>query len=131
MRRRVINFALLVVAVLAVGGDLAQGPQLSIDNVYSYRQNGFYWTVFVHEDATVLQKVRCVQYTLHPTFPTPVQRTCDRTKSFALNAVGWGEFTILLKIEWINGRTTFQSYRLDLHSASRRDRKIPDRLRVH
>jgi len=97
---------------------LAQTPRdLKVRNTYRYLERGRYqWTLFIDEDRATLKRIRCVEYTLHPTFPDPVRRICEPEDAFRLSTDGWGEFTILLKIEWGDGRVTRQQYRLDLHS---------------
>jgi transcription initiation factor IIF auxiliary subunit len=97
---------------------LAQtAPGLQVRNTYRYHGQGRYeWRVFLKEDQATLGRINCVEYTLHPTFPDPVRRVCDANGGFALGSEGWGEFTVLLKIEWKDGRATRQQYRLDLHS---------------
>ncbi len=32
------------------------------------------WTVYVTAPPAVLNEIRCVEYTLHPTFPNPIRR---------------------------------------------------------
>jgi hypothetical protein len=101
-----------------------QGSLLKVDNSYTYDQNGFAWRVFIKEDGAVLDTISCVEYTLHPTFPNPIQRRCNAGDQFGLAARGWGEFTILLKVEWKDGKVTTQSYMLDLHSPSRNAKSL-------
>ena len=104
------------VGVLVVTAACAQG--LKVSNTYRYRGQGRYeWKVFVAEDPATLSRVNCVEYTLHPTFVNPVRKVCDSNGGFALSSDGWGEFTILVKIEWKDGPPTRQQYQLDLHSA--------------
>jgi hypothetical protein len=53
------------------------------------------WTVFINADQNTLSNVRCVEYTLHPTFPNPIRTVCDDPANhFALSARGWGTFEI-------------------------------------
>lgn len=52
---------------------LAQTPRdLKVRNTYRYLERGRYeWTLFIDEDRATLKRIRCVEYTLHPTFPGP------------------------------------------------------------
>ena len=34
--------------------------------------------VFIQAPPAVLSQIKCVEYTLHPTFPNPVRQVCDR-----------------------------------------------------
>ena len=56
------------------------------------------WGVYLDGVARELDKVKCVEYTLHPTFPNPVRTVCSRKTRFELNAKGWGTFTIRIKV---------------------------------
>jgi transcription initiation factor IIF auxiliary subunit len=67
------------------------------------------WTAFVTGPAEQIGKIRCVRYTLHPTFPNPVQEICDISDPehpFALTAVGWGRFNVRALIEFKDGSST-------------------------
>ncbi len=55
-----------------------------------------------------------MQYTLHPTFPQPTRTSRDRERQFALEAMGWGEFRLLITVRFTNGRETKTTYMLDL-----------------
>ena len=120
MLRRLFHTVGLMVFALALQG--AEGQSLKVDNTYVYDQGGFTWRVFLDEPPAVLNQIKCVEYKLHPTFPNPTQRRCTPADRFLLVASGWGEFTLLLKIEWQGGKVTTQSYALDLHSPSRNTR---------
>lgn len=79
------------------------------------------WTVFLQAPPQVLGRVKCVEYTLHPTFPNPVRRVCDRgtgARAFALNSNGWGEFTIRAKVTFKDGRTQGLEYWLKLQETT-------------
>jgi transcription initiation factor IIF auxiliary subunit len=104
---------LLLAATLA----LPAGQPLRFTNTYASAPNGTYrWTVYLDERSATLQKISCVEYRLHPTFPNPVQKICSPQKKFALTASGWGEFTIFITVHWQDGHLTNQSYPLNLHS---------------
>lgn len=71
------------------------------------REDWWNWTVFIEGPEEVLDKVRCVEYTLHPTFANPVSTICDRGKGsrgFSLTASGWGTFEIGIRVFLKDGR---------------------------
>jgi len=76
--------------------------------------NQYEWRVFVDEPANVLQSIKEVQYTLHPTFPNPTRTSRDRDKQFELVASGWGEFRILVTVRYVDGQESKTTYMLDL-----------------
>jgi len=113
--RSTYTYGLAILFILCPG--LAEMRDLSVGNTYTYAGDGRYvWTVFLKETPAILSEIRCVEYTLHPTFPNPVRRVCKSERGFPLSASGWGEFTLFLKIEWQDNHVTRQSYKLDLHS---------------
>ena len=78
------------------------------------KYNYFRWKVFVDEDKNTLDKIDSVEYLLHPTFPIPDQVGSDRDSKFALETSGWGEFDILITVNFKDGCTERLKYRLDL-----------------
>jgi len=60
------------------------------------------WKIFVEGSDDVLEQIRCVEYTLHPTFPNPVQEICERGRSedqaFVLSGNAWGAFDVKIRI---------------------------------
>ncbi|MGO9093906.1 MAG: pYEATS domain-containing protein [Bryobacteraceae bacterium] len=115
MRTQVRVAMLAAVTLLSAAG---QAPgELKVRNTYRYLGRGQYqWTIFLSEDQRTLDRINCVEYTLHPTFPNPVRRVCGAAGGFPLTAEGWGEFPLTVKIEWKDGHATRQQYSLDLHS---------------
>jgi len=87
---------------------LSVAQEVSVDNTASgLGNNQWSWTVFVKAPLEVLQNIECVEYTLHPTFPNPVQRVCsigDQNHPFALSATGWGTFQIYIRVFMRDGR---------------------------
>ena len=65
------------------------------------------WTVFIVGDSSTLEEIKCVEYTLHPTFPDPVRKICTKGstsgRGFFLSASGWGTFIIKVKIMFKDG----------------------------
>ena len=71
--------------------------------------NQWKWTAFVTGPPEQIAKIRCVRYTLHPTFPNPVQEVCDMSDPkhpFAFSAVGWGTFNLRARIEFRDGSSS-------------------------
>lgn len=60
------------------------------------------WKIFLESSDDVLSQVRCVEYTLHPTFPNPIQEICDKgnneNQAFVLTGNGWGSFEVKIRI---------------------------------
>ena len=80
------------------------------------------WTVFLLADDRTLDAIECVEYTLHPTFPDPVRKVCDRGsvrgKGFFLSANGWGVFTIGVQVMFRDGDTTSLKHQLRFSGAA-------------
>lgn len=58
------------------------------------------WNVFLQGPANALNRIRCVEYTLDPTFPNPVREVCRRgplNHSFSLGGTSWGPFLIHIR----------------------------------
>jgi TIR domain/YEATS family len=59
------------------------------------------WIVFVYGLEEDIEKINYVEYTLHDTFPIPVQIVSNRGKgkmAFALKESGWGTFNIFIRV---------------------------------
>lgn len=116
-RRRKSRSICTLIILLFLSSWPAQAQVVRVTNTYKYTGGTRYdWSVFLDEGPATLKKIRCVEYTLHPTFPNPIRRVCDSRNRFALRANGWGEFTIYVKIEWQDRHITNQPFKLDLHS---------------
>jgi len=67
--------------------------KLSARNVATRIGNGFWeWTAFIQGPPETLRQVKCVRYTLHPTFPNPIRDVCNRgngPRAFSLTTTGW------------------------------------------
>lgn len=110
----------IVVFSLACVTALAQ--ELSAANVSTYLGNSKWsWTIFLIGPKGVLDTVGYVEYTLHPTFPNPVQRedrTTDPRYPFGLTATGWGTFTVGIKVVFKNGQVRELTHMLQFVSAA-------------
>jgi len=102
----------------------AYGREVRVDNTAKYLGSGRYeWTVFVVADKSVLDNIRYVEYTLHPSFPDPVQRRDNPDTNFSLTANGWGEFMVLVKIVYKDDRSSYLKHWLRLEERSKEDIK--------
>lgn len=64
------------------------------------------WTIFIKGSDDAIKQVQCVEYTLHPTFQNPVQTVCQRGSAdhaFPYTAIGWGTFTVKIRVIANNG----------------------------
>lgn len=72
------------------------------------------WSIWIDGDENELNKIKFVEYTLHPTFPNPVRIIKDRQTKFRLEAAGWGIFTIYAKAVLQNGSKIDMEHELEL-----------------
>lgn len=100
----------------------AHGQEVRVDNTATYIGSGRYdWTVFLLADRSVLDSIRYVEYTLHPSFPNPIRRVYDRNTNFSLSSNGWGKFDILVKVVYTDNRVEYHRHRLRLEERSEED----------
>ncbi len=77
---------------------------LSVENWAREIEPGWWiWGVRLKGEKTVLDKVQCVEYTLHRSFPNPVRTVCSRENNFELQAKGWGTFRIPVRVLFKDG----------------------------
>jgi transcription initiation factor IIF auxiliary subunit len=101
MRSKIL---LLMFAALTWQSSPAKVAQenITVSNTSKYLGDGRWdWTVFVKAQQPVLNKIQCVEYTLHPTFPNPIRRVCalgNPSNAFALRTNGWGTFLIKIRV---------------------------------
>jgi transcription initiation factor IIF auxiliary subunit len=87
----------------------AMAQSLDVQNVAERAGDQWKWTAFVTGPPEQIAKIRCVRYTLHPTFPDPVKEVCemsDPKHPFAFSAVGWGTFNLRARIEFKDGSSS-------------------------
>jgi len=111
---RPLRLAVGLLAALMLATASPALAALTVANTSSYTGGGRWaWKVFVDADAETLQRIECVEYTLHPTSPDPVRRVCNQAKTrFALSTNGWGTFTIKVRIEYRDGRSELREHQL-------------------
>jgi transcription initiation factor IIF auxiliary subunit len=99
-----------LLAVLTLATASPAFAALTVTNTSSYAGGGRWaWSVFVDADAETLRQIECVEYTLHPTFPNPVRRVCNQSKTgFALSTNGWGTFRLAVS-SIVTGAASFAS----------------------
>jgi len=74
------------------------------------------WIAYIDAKPEVVATVRCVEYTLHPTFPDPHQVIChtsDPKYPFGLDATGWGTFELKARVVFDDGSTKDLVHMLD------------------
>jgi transcription initiation factor IIF auxiliary subunit len=120
--RRGLTALPVSLAILLVGAAAAGAQEITTQNVSRYvGKDRWAWTVFVKASSTVLREIRCVEYTLHPTFPDPVRRVCELgnpAQPFALQSEGWGTFTIGVRVLFRNGNTRVLRHELKFAAPS-------------
>jgi transcription initiation factor IIF auxiliary subunit len=114
------TFAIFATTMILVSLLSAQPAQdVVVKNTSSFIGKGrWQWTLYVDAKQDVLEKIKCVQYTLHPTFPNPIQVVCesgpDPAQSFPFTGDGWGEFDIKIKVTFTDRPPQSYVYRLRL-----------------
>lgn len=85
------------------------GPRLSVmETTRRIRDDdypdgtGYEWTLEIKGASDELDTIDSVRYTLHPTFQSPPQKVRAREIGFKLTRVGWGTFTVAIRIEFID-----------------------------
>jgi hypothetical protein len=70
-----------------------------------YKGNDWWqWSVWIEGDDRELDQLEYVVYTLHPSFPQPIQKISNRSTKFRLSASGWGSFMIFIEIKYKDQR---------------------------
>ncbi len=97
-----------------------------VDDDQSRSSRWYRWKVFVDAPPEVLDSIEEVKYTLHPTFPDPVQTRKDKSKKFALESSGWGEFTVQADVEFRDGHKETLTHWLNLSASWPKDDDTAD-----
>lgn len=115
------SLAVFIAAVLGCALPLCAQNKISATNTAEYLSNQRWeWSVYLVTSPDVLSHIKCVQYTLHPTFPNPVRLVCEKgtdSRPFALNGEGWGEFEIPIAVTFDNGSRQVFTYQLKLRAS--------------
>lgn len=118
---RMVRQAGRIVGVLLAATSLpATAQEVTAANTSRYAGDDRWdWTIFIKAAPEVLKKVRCVEYTLHPTYPAPNQKICknrDPKHPFGLRSNGWGTFEIPIRVVFQNGRTYSLKHKLQFEA---------------
>ena len=93
----------------------SQLTSLEIKNTSQYIKKGKYkWKVYIDAAPNVLNSIKKVQYTLHPTFKDTLVAGNPKDK-FSYRAIGWGEFALYINIYYKNNRYERLRYWLKLY----------------
>jgi transcription initiation factor IIF auxiliary subunit len=98
-----------------IPGAVAQDKIIAANSAAYIGSGRWDWTVYIRAPADTIRSIRCVEYTLHPTFPNPVRQVCNSGEGpeyFPLRTNGWGTFQIPIKIQFRNGKTQTLNYQL-------------------
>src|SRR5262245_20542991 len=79
-------------------------------------EDAWEWTAYVAGPQDALGNIQCVTYTLHPTFPQPVQKVCGTSNPqypFGLTVTGWGTFMLRARVDFKDGTSQDVNYFLD------------------
>lgn len=81
----------------------SQLTEANIKNTARYVSAGRYqWNIYVDAGKPLLNTINYVQYTLHPTFKTPIVYGRNAATNFNYSAVGWGEFMVGVRVVYKN-----------------------------
>lgn len=72
------------------------------------------WAIWVEASEAELDKIKLVEYTLHPTFAKPVRIIKRRETKFRLETTGWGTFTVYAKAVLFDGEDVDMQHELEL-----------------
>lgn len=122
MKRTVVLLRTALVCAVLLCCQGAYTQPVSLTNTYAPTAKKGYmnWTVYLKGSTATFASINYVEYTLHPTFPKPVQqiRASKTNPAFSVSASGWGEFELKAKIVFRSPaqRPLYLNYQLDLHS---------------
>ena len=76
------------------------------------------WAIFIDPQSSYLDQIKCVEYTLHPTYPDPVRTVCvlgSIDQPFVLRSNGWGTFRIEVRVLYRDGSIRELGHDLEFH----------------
>lgn len=101
---------------------------LTIKQQASYEgEDRWSWAIWLDGPEAELATVEAVAYHLHPTFPNPKRRVTDAGSKFRLEGAGWGEFTIVARLEYRDGSEEVLRHHLELAYP---EGQVPDEQRA-
>lgn len=93
--------------------------RLTVAQSEKYEGDGWWsWSVWIDGPTAELDRIKCVEYTLHPTFHDPVRTVTTRRNNFKLSTGGWGVFPIHVRIVNKDGTERRLRHQLALHYPS-------------
>lgn len=105
--------------------DLEVHFPITADNIATQsetREDFWDWTIYLNGPEDVLEQVKFVEYTLHPTFPDPVRIVKERSTgpyAFPLSTSGWGTFTVKIKVYYKDGTQQKLAHSLSFDKSKR------------
>lgn len=100
-------------AVFTKGQILPSAPIRSYNAASRKDEKYFDCMVFLSGPAALLDRIDCVEYTLHESFPEPHKKTCrpEADPNFSVSFSAWGTFDIRVgvtlddgaRMEWVHG----------------------------
>lgn len=82
---------------------------------YKYKGDDWWeWSVWIDATKDEMNKIKFVEYTLHPTFTKPVRIIKDRETKFRLETAGWGIFTVYAQAVLQDGEKIDMEHQLEL-----------------
>ncbi len=74
------------------------------------------WTIYIASNDETLNQIECVEYILHPTYPDPKRKVCDKGatpgKGFFMTDTTWEPFTVGVRLLFKNGDTEYLKHEL-------------------
>ena len=102
----------------------AYGEEVQVGNDASYEGSGTYkWNVYIVADESILNSIKYVEYTLHPSFPNPIRKIYDKGstpgKGFFIHSSGWGTFIIRVNVVFKDGVVRYLEHKLSFSDQGR------------
>ncbi|MBT1696817.1 hypothetical protein KK083_08035 [Fulvivirgaceae bacterium PWU4] len=114
LARSFVLVPFLFISVGLLGQARLRQENIKNDSKYIGKKK-FNWRIYVDAPQPVLNSIRCVQYTLHKTFKEPIQNKCNAAATqFGYSAIGWGEFSVKVKVTYLDNREEYFEHWLKL-----------------
>jgi hypothetical protein len=117
---RTAALGILGLCMLIISPAVSQSP-LGLVNVAKYNDDKTWsWTAYINGLRDQIERINCVIYTLHPTFPQPVRQVCETTNPlypFGITTTGWGTFDLQARLEFKDGSSMELSHYLDFSTS--------------
>jgi transcription initiation factor IIF auxiliary subunit len=65
------------------------------------------WRIFLTAPKYSIDRIKSVDYFLHPSFPNPVRRISTKENGFMLTSGGWGSFAIEINVHFEDGEVKY------------------------